>query len=202
MSRSPFNCVKSVQTSRDISSAWLTAAQIANHLNLFEDESQDDYLAGLDLAVRQAIEDYLGMPVFSATYLAYYGPEVANDSPMVLDLPATSQSGITIQSLSYYNSAFPAALTAIPSGQYYYDPSGDRVVISALPTLGTGVAAPLVLAFTTLASPLANYPAVKHAGLLLLTHLYNQRSNTSATVLREIPFGVSALLRPYKPLVM
>jgi hypothetical protein len=59
-----------------------------------------------------------------------------------------------------------------------------------------------VLAFTTLASPLANYPAIKHAGLLLLTHLYNQRSNTSAVNLKEIPFGVSALLRPYKPLVM
>jgi hypothetical protein len=37
---------------------------------------------------------------------------------------------------------------------------------------------------------------------LLLTHLYNQRSNTVDGQLKEIPFGVSTLLRSYKPLVM
>jgi hypothetical protein len=36
----------------------------------------------------------------------------------------------------------------------------------------------------------------------LLTHLYNNRSNTVDTAIRDIPFGVATLLRPYKPLVM
>jgi hypothetical protein len=56
--------------------------------------------------------------------------------------------------------------------------------------------------YTTVANPLANYPVVKQAALLLLTHLYNNRSNTTDNQLKDIPFGVSTLLRPYKPLVM
>jgi hypothetical protein len=43
---------------------------------------------------------------------------------------------------------------------------------------------------------------IKQAALMLLTHLYNNRSNTTESMLREVPFGVAALLRPYKPLVM
>jgi hypothetical protein len=49
---------------------------------------------------------------------------------------------------------------------------------------------------------LAAYPVIKQAGLLLLTHLYNNRSNSTEGMLRDIPFGVTALLRPYKPLVL
>jgi hypothetical protein len=37
---------------------------------------------------------------------------------------------------------------------------------------------------------------------MMLTHLYNNRSNTTDKSMREVPFGVAALLRPYKPLVM
>jgi hypothetical protein len=43
---------------------------------------------------------------------------------------------------------------------------------------------------------------IKQAALLLYTHLYNNRSNTTAVNLRDIPFGFNQLLRPYKPLVM
>jgi hypothetical protein len=43
---------------------------------------------------------------------------------------------------------------------------------------------------------------IKQAGLMLLTHIYNNRSNTTDVQLKEIPFGVATLLRPYKPLVM
>ena len=56
--------------------------------------------------------------------------------------------------------------------------------------------------YTTAPNPIAAYPVIKQAGLLLLTHLYNQRSNTTDSLLREIPFGVATLLRPYKPLIM
>jgi hypothetical protein len=37
---------------------------------------------------------------------------------------------------------------------------------------------------------------------LLLTHLYNNRAETTLSKLQNIPYGVDALLRPYKPLVM
>ena len=61
---------------------------------------------------------------------------------------------------------------------------------------------PIVCTYTTNSSPLAQYPVIQQAGLLLLTHLYNNRSNTFNGKLDEIPFGVAQLLRPYKPLVM
>jgi hypothetical protein len=62
--------------------------------------------------------------------------------------------------------------------------------------------APIIVQYTTVANPLANYPVIKQAGLLLLTHLYNNRANATETKLKDIPFGVTTLLRSYKPLVM
>ena len=56
--------------------------------------------------------------------------------------------------------------------------------------------------FTENLHPLAAYPVIKQAGLLLLTHLYNNRANATETKLIDIPFGVHTLLRPYRPLVM
>jgi hypothetical protein len=59
-----------------------------------------------------------------------------------------------------------------------------------------------VVTYQTFPSIIAQYPVIKQAGLLLLTHLYNNRSNTTAGIMHDIPFGVAQLLRPYKPLVL
>ena len=69
-------------------------------------------------------------------------------------------------------------------------------------TLNQVVANPIFVEYTANASDLASYPVIKQAGLMLLTHLYNNRSDTTEANLKQIPFGVAALLRPYKPLVM
>ena len=71
--RNPFNYVKFHQVSRDVTSGWLTLEEITQQLNLFDDESQDSYLTGLELATRMAIEDYLGMAIFPVQYRVYYG---------------------------------------------------------------------------------------------------------------------------------
>ncbi len=79
------------------------------------------------------------------------------------------------------------------------------MILNALPnTLNQQVANPVVVTYTQNRSPIANYPVVKQAGLLLFTHLYNNRSTVGDTVgiKAEIPFGTQALLRPYKTLVM
>ncbi|MGA0888451.1 MAG: head-tail connector protein, partial [bacterium] len=91
----------------------------------------------------------------------------------------------------------------VASNQYYYDDSGNKVVVATLPTdLNTGRTSPVYCEYTVAASHLANYPVVQQASLLMLMHLYNNRSNTSEKIVREIPFGVSSLLRPYKDLVL
>jgi len=207
--RNPFSYVKTEQIDRDVVTPWLTLDEITNQINLFEDESQDGYLKALELAVRQAIEDYLGLSIFSVTYRVWYGAENLAASPVCLDLPEVSQnqypdmSGVTIERVAYWDNSTPPVLTVVSSSQYYYDASGNKVIIQSLPTtINSQMTAPIICEYTTAPNPLQTYPVIKQAGLLLFTHLYNNRSNTTDVQLKEIPFGVATLLRPYKPLIM
>ena len=207
--RNPFNYVKAEQIGRDVVTPWLTLDEITNQINLFEDESQDGYLQSLELAVRQAIEDYLGLSIFSVTYRVWYGAENLANSPVCLDLPEVSQNqypdmaGVTINRVAYWNNDAPPILNIVSPSEYYYDASGNKVIIQTLPTsINSEMTAPIICEYTTAPNPLQTYPVIKQAGLLLFTHLYNNRSNTTDNQLKEIPFGVAALLRPYKPLVM
>ena len=208
-SRNPYSYEKVEQIARDLSTAWLTLGEITQQLNLFDDESQDTYLSSIELATRMAIEDYLGMSIFPITYKAYYGATNTTGTQMSLDLPAVSQNnqgqaGITINSVAYYNGNTPPVLTTLANTDYFYDPSGNKVIVSqGMPnSVNTVMTSPIVVTYQTGASPYAQYPVIKQAGLLLLTHIYNNRSNTTSGGLQEIPFGVAQLLRPYKPLVM
>lgn len=208
VTRNPFNYSKVEQIARDNTTAWLTETEITNQLNLFGDTSQDTYLAGLEVAVRQAIEDYLGMSIFPVSYRVWYGIESLVASPVCLDIPEVSQNtnsslaGVTITSLKYWTDDFPAVSVTVDPSQYYYDTSGNKLIVQSLPTsINSTMTAPIVIDYSTVASPLAAYPVIKQAGLLLLTHLYNNRSDTTDRKLNNIPFGVSVLLRSYKPLV-
>jgi hypothetical protein len=207
--RNPFNYAKVEQIGRDSSTAWLTLDEITQQLNLFQDESQDTYLSSLELATRQAIEDYLGMSIFPVSYRVWYGSESLVASPISFDLPEVSQNfyanqaAVTIDSVGYWNDAFPPVFMTLPSSSYYYDASGNKVIVNNLPTdVNSVMTAPIIVQYTTVSNPLAAYPVIKQAGLLLLTHLYNNRANATETKLKDIPFGVTTLLRLYKPLIM
>lgn len=208
-SRNPYSYEKVEQVSRDIQTAWLTLDEITNQLNLFQDESQDSYLEGLEVATRMAIEDYLGMSIFPIQYKVYYGATVTTGTQMCLDLPEVSQdfrttAGTVINSVGYWSADSIPVFTLLPRTSYYYDPTGNKIVISSgMPSeVNQVMSNPIVATYTTNASPIAQYPVIKQAGLLLLTHLYNNRSDTTMGVLHKIPFGVETLLRPYKPLVL
>jgi hypothetical protein len=208
-SRNPFNYQKVEQVSRDIVTEWLTLDEITQQLNLFQDESQDSYLSSLELATRMAIEDYLGMSIFPVTYKTYYGTfNGMSGSQVSLDLPEVSQafqgqSGVTIVAVEYYNNDTLPVLTAVATSDYYYDPTGNKVVVTGLPnTVNNFISNPIICTYTANANPVGQYPVIKQAGLLLLTHIYNNRSNTTEAKLNDIPFGVAQLLRPYKNLVM
>ena len=207
--RNPFSYVKVEEINRDVVTPWLTLNEITQQLNLFEDESQDDYLKSLELAVRMAIEDYLGMSIVSTQFRVWYGAESLVAAPASLDLPEVSQNqyasqpGVVINSVKFWNDNFPPSLVAVDSSAYYYDPSGNKVIVSSLPTnVNTSMTAPIVVEYTTAPNPLQTYPVIKQAALLLYTHLYNNRANATETKLKDIPFGVTTLLRKYKPLVM
>ena len=210
-SRNPFSYEKIEQVDRDIVSSWLSLDEITQQLNLFQDESQDQYLIGLELATRMAIEDYLGLTIFPVTYRVYYGATNTTGTQMALDLPEVSQDfqnqkGIVIKSVGYFNGNEPPVLQLLTASQYYYDNTGNKIVIiDGMPSeVNTVMTAPIVVTYQTFPSIISQYPVIKQAGLLLLTHLYNNRSDTVAgnIGLKQIPFGVAQLLRPYKPLVL
>jgi hypothetical protein len=208
--RNPFNYDKFEQINRALTTGWLTLEEITQQLNLFGDESQDSYLEGLELAVRMHIEDYLGMPIFPVSYRAYYGISSIYASPVCLDLPQVSykdsynSGGVVINSVKYYNDDTPVTLTTLASTNYSYDPTGNKVILpNGTPSdINVNVTSPIVIEYTVNPNFLQSYPVIKQAALLLLTHLYNNRAETTLSKLQTIPYGVDALLRPYKPLVM
>lgn len=201
--RNPFNYDKFEQISRDVETQWLTLDEISDQINLYSDESQDAYLKRLELAVRMAIEDYLGLPIISVSYRVYYGVSALYGSPLSLDLPIISQNGVIINSVQYYSDASPTVLTTVDQSAYYYDPTGQKVICTNLPSdINPQMTSPVIVEYTIAASILGTYPVIKQAALLWFTHLYNNRSETTESNLKRIPLGVDALLRPYKPLVM
>lgn len=205
--RNPYNYAKFEQVSRDVSTQWLTLEECTQQLNLFDDESQDSYITSVELATRMAIEDYLGVAIFATTWLVYYTNFGLYNTSVYLDLPEVSGptnlgAGVTINEVACYTTSNTVPEVIDPAN-YSYDPTGNRIILVSLPnTLNQEVANPIVVRYTQNASPLASYPVIKQAGLMLLTHIYNNRSNTTETKMHEVPFGVATLLRLYKPLVM
>jgi hypothetical protein len=147
------------------------------------------------------------MAIFSTQFRVYYGNSGVYGSALYLDLPEVSigSAGVTLNSVVYYGVESNAPIT-LAAGNYFYDQTGNRVVVSAIPTtLNQTFANPIIVTYTQNANPIANYPVVKQAGLMLLTHIYNNRSATSSGAMNTtqmISWGVDTLLRPYKPLVM
>jgi hypothetical protein len=207
--RNPFNYAKIEQVSRSLTSVWLTLSEIQQQINLYGDTSQNTYLSSLELATRMAIEDYLGMAIFATQYKIYYPNFGLYNTATYLDLPEISQNngvtaGVVINSVQCYTTSNTVPET-IDSANYFYDITGNQVVLNSLPNaLNQQIANPVVVTYTINANPLAAYPVIKQAGLLLFTHLYNNRSTVGDTVGEKalIPFGVDTLLRPYKTLVM
>lgn len=205
--RNPYNYAKFEQVDRDVVTAWLTLDEITQQLNLFQDESQDSYLLSLELATRMAIEDFLGAAIYPTTYKVYYPNFGLYNTAVFLDLPevavnANNKVGVTIDAVEFYSTSNTVPVL-IDSSNYSYDPTGNRVILNTIPnTLNQTVANPIVVTYTQNSAFLSTFPVIKQAALMLLTHLYNNRSNTTDGRLHEVPFGVAALLRPYKPLVM
>jgi hypothetical protein len=207
--RNPYNYAKFEQVARDVSTHWLTLDEITNQLNLFDDESQDVYVQSLELATRMAIEDFLGAAILPTTWKVYYTNFGLYNTSVYLDLPEVQNpnpvgqtASIVINEVAFYSTSNVTPVV-IDASNYSYDPTGNRVILNTIPnTLNQEVANPIMVTYTQNSAFLGTYPVIKQAGLMLLTHIYNNRSNTTDVSLKEIPFGVATLLRPYKPLVM
>ena len=198
--RQPFNWYSLRELERDLTSEWLDLAIVRAHLNLYDDTSQDDLLTEYELATRQYIEDYLGKSIFSKGYQTNYGLNVFQDPITALDLPNAYQN-VTISQVAFWNQNGTQQI--VPTSGFTYDDIGAKVVIQSF---GTSVdpnrTAPISVQFTVDENPIATYATVKQAGLLLITHFYNNRSMTSEKSMSQIPFAFDTLLRPYREIVL
>jgi uncharacterized phiE125 gp8 family phage protein len=198
--RQPFNFYSIRELERDLTTEWLDIDTIRSHLNLYGDTSQDDLIASYELATRQFIEDYLGKSIFTKSYQTNYGLNVFQDPYTALDLP-NAYEAVTVNLVQFYNQN--GALQTLPASSWTFDDVGQKVVIQSFGTsVDTTRTAPISVVFSVDANLVASYATVKQAGLLLLTHWYNNRSMTSELKFQQLPFAFDALLRPYKELIM
>ncbi len=145
--RNPFNYAKIEQVSRDLATAWLTLDEITQQLNLFQDESQDQYLESIELATRMAIEDFLGMAIFPTTWRTYYANLGVYNTQWFLDLPEVGlgATGVTINKVEVYTTSNTVPVT-LAANSYSYDPTGNRVILNQLPNnLNQNIVNPIVV---------------------------------------------------------
>ena len=198
--RQPFNWYSLKELERDLTTEWLDLAIVRAHLNLYDDTSQDDLLTEYELATRQYIEDYLGKSIFARGYQTNYGLNVFQDPVTALDIPNAYQN-VTISQVAFWDEN--GANQIVPTANFLYDDVGAKVVIQSF---GTSVdpnrTAPISVQFTVDVNPIATYATVKQAGLLLITHFYNNRSMTAEKTMTQVPFAFDTLLRPYREIVL
>ena len=71
--------------------------------------------------------------------------------------------------------------------------SGDDIYIASVIEAAEGHVESVGVAIAT---PIQ--PAVRHAVLLITSHFYNHREAVTAEAVNAMPFGVNALLQPYR----
>jgi hypothetical protein len=200
--RNPYSYEKIVETNRDAITPWLTLPEIRNQLRLGTDSSQDTFLEQLEISVRMYIENYLNVSLLERTFTAFYSSQLTY-SPVYLDLPTGDNVPITISDVSYWNTLTPSILTVIPNEMYQLDETDNRVILFALPSdISRFIANPLQVSFSLSASPIADFPDVRQAGLMYLTHLYSNPGISTTTQMYNVPMAFDSLLFPYRKTIL
>ena len=199
----PYNWLRYEETDRDVTSQWLSDDEITQTLNLYGDTSQEALLLNLDLAARMFVEEFLGRAIYGRSFTAYYKALVFQAPYSSLDIPS-SRLDTSIDSVQYFNTASPPVQVTLASSAYSYDYTGQKVILyqNLAGSINSYYTAPVQCNFTLANDPIASYPNVRRAGLLYLTHLYNNRADTTEKTLNYIPAGIHHLLLPYQELII
>lgn len=164
--------------------------------HLYVDESEDEsYVIVLVVVARQWVERYTGLRLISQTTELQLdgwgrdevlslrtGPVQSVDSVKYDDQDDTEQ---TLDASKYWvdTQSMPARLTI--KGQW--------------PSLQAGKPAAVRIRMTTGYADAASVPApIKHAIKLLVGHLFENREQTSAVEIKDVPFAAESLLEPYR----
>jgi uncharacterized phiE125 gp8 family phage protein len=184
----------------------ITLAEAKAHLRLGSSTSEDALVVGLIQAAREHVEAHTrrrlvtqhwrlyfdsfgrygyragaGYPDDCGLVLGDVAPVSAIDSVKYLDTAGVLQ---TLSSTVYQLVPSSPARLVLAYSQAWPDIRGDREGVRVEVTCGYGLA--------------AKVPAsIKQAVLLIVGHLFENRENSSAIALQELPLGVAALLSPH-----
>jgi uncharacterized phiE125 gp8 family phage protein len=169
-----------------------------------ENIAEDAYIAGLITAARDYVENVTGRALVTQTWDVFFDRWPWGDA---ITLPKAPLQSVT--SLTYYDTDRTAAtLTEGTEFTVDTDSAPGRIVLEngeIWPTTQLHPNNPIKIRFVAgyldTSSPpdtVAGVPAnIKHAIKLLVTHWYGQRTPTG-DVVASIPWGVDALLAPYR----
>lgn len=166
-----------------------------------DDSHEDGLLAGYILAARELVENDTSRRLVTQTWRAYFDrawPKYFDGrcyrTGIVLPLPPLQ----TVSSITYVDT--DGATRTLASDQYRVSRYGHRGLIE--PAHGVtwpdvrpqldAITVEFVCGYTRIPEP------IRHAMLLLIGHFYENRESVSVGNMNELPFGVDALLGPYR----
>jgi len=158
--------------------------------------TEDSYLTALITVARQLTENATSRSLISQTRSL-----VLDGFPPCIHLPHGPVQSVT--SIIYIDSA--GASQTLPGALYQTDLTSviPRIVVApgqSWPTVQTQRLNPVTVRYVAgFGSAGADVPSpLRQAMLLLISHLYDQRAQTSVVELYDTPFGYDALIASYK----
>ncbi len=177
-------------------SAPVPLADLKTHLNI-EHTDDDTYITALAAAVVDQIETKLKRAVITQTWTQ--SQRCPNGANVVwLEMPPVQ----TLVSVKYYDMDFNLVTATLADFTMIDQTDGFKIVRpmpgKPWPPHTTDRDDALIVEFTA-GNVVADVPlAMKHAIKLLVGSMYSNREAVTDVRLREFPFGVSALLEPYR----
>lgn len=177
---------------------FLSIDDVRMQLNLFGDDSQDDYLQLLASLAQEQVEDYIGQYLQTTTTQNYY--QYFDTSGM-----AIMQPNICNVVVKYYD--VNDDLQTLDSSIYFIDTTVNPVMLK--PKLNQSFPAalsstrknPVQVTYDSIlfgAEANSDIERVHHAMMLIVTHWYNSRDNNDADGRPEIQYGFLRLLNKYR----
>lgn len=171
----------------------ITDAEAKAHLRITHNDD-DQYIATLITAARQHVENYTRRALITQTWDYYLDtfPDCIN-LPMpklqsVYAITYTDTNGAT-QTLS--STVYTVDTDAVP-GQVYLAYGQSWPIVRSIPK---AIKVRFVAGYGNASDDVPD--AIRHAMLLLIGHLYENRTAADAPM-AELPMGFSALLMPYR----
>lgn len=171
-------------------------SEAKSHMNidaLFTDD--DTLITSLIVVAREFVEDYIRRALMTQTLVARH-----NGFPNCIKLERPNVKSVT--SVQYIDTAgdLQTLATSVYDVDLYSTP--NRITLAygqTWPSTQTGVPNTVVITYVTGETTSANVPpTIRHAILMLIGHLYENREATSTLTIKDIPFSIVALLQHYK----